>query len=59
VPGLARRNDDTVSGNLGLSYRPIEAVSVDLGLQAGQRESNIASDDYTFRTLYVNVRGDF
>ena len=59
VPGLVRRNDDTVSGNLGLSYRPIEAVSVDLGLQAGQRESNIASDDYTFRTLYVNVRGDF
>jgi outer membrane receptor protein involved in Fe transport len=59
VPGLLRRNDDTVSGNLGLSYMPIRAVSIDLGLQAGRRDSNVAVDDYTFRTLYLNVRGDF
>lgn len=59
VPGLLRRNDDTVSGNLGLSYMPIRAVSIDLGVQAGRRDSNVAADDYTFRTLYLNVRGDF
>jgi exopolysaccharide biosynthesis operon protein EpsL len=59
VPGLVRRNDDTVNGNLGLSYMPIQAVSIDLGIQAGRRDSNIAVEDYAFRTVYLNVRGDF
>ena len=59
VPGLVRRNDDTVNGNLVLSYMPIRAASIDLGIQAGRRDSNIAVEDYAFRTVYLNVRGDF
>lgn len=59
VPGLTRRNDDTLGGSLGVSYTPVEAVSVDVGLQAGRRDSNINGENYSFHTLYLSVRGDF
>ncbi|MCA1977673.1 MAG: outer membrane beta-barrel protein [Thiobacillus sp.] len=54
-----QRNDDTLGGSLGVSYTPIDAVSIDLGLQAGRRDSNFSGENYSFRTLYLNVRGDF
>lgn len=54
-----QRNDDTLGASLGVSYTPIEAVSVDLGVQAGRRDSNYSGENFSFHTVYVNVRGDF
>ena len=57
--GLAQRDEDTLSGTLSLSYAPVRLATIDFGLQAGQRESNIKPNDYTFNLLYVNLRADF
>jgi len=54
-----QRNDDTFSETLSISYMPIEAVSVDIGVSAGRRDSNYSVDDYTFHMLFANVRADF
>lgn len=59
VPGLPRRNDDILGASLSLSYTPIRMLNVDVGLQAGRRDSNINGDDYDFHTLFANVRADF
>ena len=59
LPGLAQRDEDTLSGTLSLSYAPVRLATIDFGLQAGQRESNIKPNDYTFNLLYVNLRADF
>lgn len=59
LPGLVQRDEDTLSGTLSLSYAPVRLVTIDFGLQAGRRESNIKSNDYTFNLLYVNLRADF
>ncbi|MHB1084283.1 MAG: XrtB/PEP-CTERM-associated polysaccharide biosynthesis outer membrane protein EpsL [Thiobacillus sp.] len=56
---LLQRNDDTVSASLSLSYMPIRAVSLDVGVNGGRRDSNISAEDYTFHTLFANVRADF
>lgn len=58
-PGLVQRNEDILSGSLSLSYAPVRPVTIDLGLQAGRRDSNIPSNDYTFNMLYVSLRADF
>lgn len=58
-PGAIRRDEDTLSGSLSLSYAPVRPVTIDLGLQAGRRDSNIPSNDYTFKMLYVSLRADF
>ena len=57
-PG-AQRDEDTLSGTLSLSYAPVRLATIDFGLQAGRRESNIKPNDYTFNLLYVNLRADF
>lgn len=57
--GLPQRNDDTWGTSLSVSYAPIEAVSVDLGVSAGRRDSNISVEDYKFHSMFVNVRADF
>ncbi len=60
-PGTTQlqRNDDTISESLSISYMPIEAVSVDVGVSAGRRDSNISVEDYQFHMLFANVRADF
>jgi hypothetical protein len=34
-------------------------VSIDVGVRAGRRDSNIADDEYTFNSWFANVRADF
>lgn len=60
-PGTTQlqRNDDTISESLSISYMPIEAVSVDVGVSAGRRNSNISVEEYQFHMLFANVRADF
>lgn len=60
-PGTTQlqRNDDTISESLSISYMPIEAVSVDVGVSAGRRDSNISVEDYQFHMVFANVRADF
>ena len=60
-PGITQeqRNDDTVGASLSLSYMPIQAVSVDVGMNAGWRNSNISVEDYKFHSFFANVRADF
>ncbi|MBI3432283.1 MAG: outer membrane beta-barrel protein [Hydrogenophilales bacterium] len=60
-PGTTQlqRNDDTLSTTLSVSYLPIRAVTVDVGVSAGRRDSNIAVEDYRFHMVYANVRADF
>jgi len=60
-PGTTQpqRNDDTLGASLSLSYAPIQAVSVDVGLRAGRRDSSISVEDYKFHSLFANVRADF
>ena len=60
-PGTTQlqRNDDTISESLSISYMPIQAVSVDVGVSAGRRDSNISVEDYQFHMLFANVRADF
>lgn len=59
IPGLVQRDEDTLSGSLSLSYSPVRMATIDVGLQAGERRSNIAANDYRFNAVFVNVRGDF
>jgi len=54
-----QRNDDTLGASLSLSYMPIRAVSVDVGVRAGRRDSNISVEDYKFHSLFANLRADF
>jgi exopolysaccharide biosynthesis operon protein EpsL len=56
---LPQRKDDTASGMVSLSYAPVPMASIDLGLQAGRRDSNKDVYDYTFRSVFLSVRGDF
>lgn len=67
-PGVAvggtKRSEDTLSGSLSVSYTPIRMATIDLGLQAGRRDSNIvvsgnAVNDYKFHSVFVSVRVDF
>jgi exopolysaccharide biosynthesis operon protein EpsL len=59
IPGLVQRDEDTVSGSLSLSYAPLRMAAIDVGLQAGRRDSNIPANDYTFHSVFVSVRADF
>lgn len=59
VTGLPHRTDDTWGTTLSVNYAPIQAVSVDLGVSTGRRNSNISVYEYTFHSVFVNVRADF
>ncbi|MDP3584455.1 MAG: putative exosortase B-associated extracellular polysaccharide biosynthesis transporter EpsL [Thiobacillus sp.] len=59
TPGLVQRDEDTLSGSLSLSYAPLRMATIDVGLQAGRRDSNTPDNDYTFRSVFVSVRADF
>lgn len=60
-PGTTQmqRNDDTFGESLSVSYAPIQAVSVDVGVSAGRRNSNISVEEYRFHMVFANVRADF
>jgi exopolysaccharide biosynthesis operon protein EpsL len=57
--GGTQRDEDTLSGSLSLSYAPVRMATIDVGLQAGRRDSNISVNDYTFHSVFVSVRADF
>jgi exopolysaccharide biosynthesis operon protein EpsL len=59
IPGLVQRDEDTLSGSLSLSYAPVRMAAIDVGLQAGRRDSNVSANDYTFHSVFVSVRADF
>lgn len=54
-----QRDDDTVSGMLSVGYSPIEAATIEVGVQAGKRDSNISAYSYEYHAAFVSVRGDF
>lgn len=54
-----QRDDDTVSGTLSVGYSPIEAATIELGVQAGKRDSNISGYSYEYHSVFASVRGDF
>ena len=56
---LPQRHDDTWGTSLSVSYMPIQAVSIDVGVSAGRRDSNIIVEDYKFHSIFANVRADF
>ena len=60
-PGTTQlqRHDDTVGSSLSVTYTPHRAVAVDLGARAGSRDSNFTGEDYSFHSLFANVRADF
>ena len=53
------RNEDTLSGSFSISYVPIRMATIDLGWQAGSRDSNIAVEEYTYHLFFASVRADF
>lgn len=59
LPGLVQRDEDTLSGSLSLSYAPLRMATIDVGVQAGRRDSNTPVNDYTFRSVFLSVRADF
>jgi len=54
-----QRNDDTLGASLSLNYAPTQAVSLDVGMRVGRRDSNISAENYEFKSLFANVRADF
>lgn len=54
-----QRNDDTSGASLSLNYAPTQAVSLDVGMRVGRRDSNISVENYEFKSLFANVRADF
>lgn len=62
APGQPQRDEDTVSGSVSLSYSPLRMATVDVGVQAGERKSNVpfyAANAYRFRAVFVSMRMDF
>lgn len=59
VAGVAQRDENSLNGSLSLSYAPLRMATVDVGMQAGRRDSNFVRNDYAFHTLFVSVRADF
>lgn len=58
-PGALQREEEVVSGSLSLSYSPVRPFTIDLGYQTGRRDSNISDGDYTFDSVFLNMRADF
>lgn len=59
APGLVQRDGDTLSGSLSMRYAPIRMAALDVGVQAGRRNSDLAIYDYKFHGVFMNVRADF
>lgn len=54
-----QRDEDNVIGSLSVGYSPIEVATIELGVQAGKRDSNIDGYGYEYHSVFVSVRGDF
>jgi exopolysaccharide biosynthesis operon protein EpsL len=54
-----QRDEDTLSGSVSLSYAPTRMAIIDVGVQAGRRDSNIPVSDYSFHSVFASVRADF
>jgi exopolysaccharide biosynthesis operon protein EpsL len=59
ILSIPQRDEDTLSGSLSLSFTPVSMATIDVGLQAGRRDSNTPVNDYTFHSVSVSVRADF
>lgn len=59
IPGLVQRDEDTLSGSVSLRYSPVRMATIDLGVQAGRRDSNVSVNDYKFDSVFFSVRADF
>lgn len=59
ITGLQQRDEDTLGGSLSMRYAPVRMATIDVGLQAGRRDSNMTANDYTFHGAFVSVRADF
>lgn len=59
LPTAARRDEDTASGSLSLRYAPMDMATIDLGVQAGRRESSLPNNDYSFHALFASGRIGF
>ncbi|MBT9589935.1 MAG: putative exosortase B-associated extracellular polysaccharide biosynthesis transporter EpsL [Thiobacillus sp.] len=57
--GLVQRDEDTLGGSLSMRYTPMRMAAIDVGLQAGRRDSNMTVNDYKFHMVFVSVRADF
>jgi exopolysaccharide biosynthesis operon protein EpsL len=53
------RNEDTLSGSLSVSYVPMRMATIDLGWQAGSRDSNFSLDEYSYHLFFVGAQADF
>ncbi|MEQ1591893.1 MAG: XrtB/PEP-CTERM-associated polysaccharide biosynthesis outer membrane protein EpsL [Thiobacillaceae bacterium] len=58
-PGVSQNKDNTLGVSLSLGYTPIRAVSLNVGLSSGSRDSDNTVEDYKFHSLFANVRADF
>lgn len=59
VTSLQQRDEDTLGGSLSMRYAPVRMATIDVGLQAGRRDSNMTANDYKFHGAFVSVRADF
>lgn len=56
--GVARRDRIRQAG-VTLSYVPLDLITLDLGLQYGERRSNLTNGSYAFTSVFANARADF
>lgn len=56
VTGAIARRDDIAGGSLTLTYNPIPALTLDIGMQAGRRDSNQPGGDYAFHQISTSMR---
>lgn len=57
--GVSQSSDDTLGASLSLSYAPIQAVSLSVGLNAGRRDSDNTVENYKFHSLFANLQATF
>lgn len=55
----ANRKDKYTLWGAGVRYTPLEQVTLDLGVQAGARNSNVVNGGYSYNSLYASLRADF
>ena len=53
------RNEDELKGSFSISYVPLRMASIDLGWQAGSRDSNISDEEYSYHLFFASVRAEF
>jgi exopolysaccharide biosynthesis operon protein EpsL len=59
LSGFPKRDEDTLAGSVSLRYVPAPMATIDLGVQAGRRDSNRNNFSYSFHAVFLSVRLDF